>query len=210
LGIAVMALVWRLLDGSLISAFGTFLSARFGFGGIGNVERPMAARIGYPDRSEDAHDSGPLGNSGSQRVRPFRVVVLDDELFVGEALKMMFQFDFPDSVVVTHTNAELALQELEREDPNVFITDWNHPGRLHGGGLLQVLASKRVTYPIFVISASAEWIASHKSLDQVISQGLNVALLSKPITLDDLRRHLSSYLGVDYRSGEKSPFNRAP
>jgi len=192
-GIAALALVWPLVGG-FVSVLGGFLSARLGFGGIGDVERALATRIGYPNRSEDAHDSGPLGNSGPPPVRPLRIVSLDDEPFVGDALKMMIGFDFPDSIVLTYTDAELALQELERRDPDLFITDWNHRGRLHGGKLLQVLADKGVTYPILVITAYAESIAfgNGKGLDQFTDQGLNVKLQSKPFLLGDLRPHLSA------------------
>jgi CheY-like chemotaxis protein len=170
-GIAALALVWPLVGGVFITLLSDFLSKRLGLCEIGDVERALAVRIGYP------------------ACRPLRIVSLDDEPFMGEALKMMLQFDFPDSQVLTYTDAELALQELEQEDPDLFITDWNHPGRLHGDGLLQVLASKGARYPVVVASAYAASIASQNVLDQFLDLGLKVTLLPKPFLIEDLRKH---------------------
>jgi len=192
-GIAALALAWPII-GSLVSVVGSILSVRLGIGTIGAVERALAARIGYAVCSVDAHDLGPPDNSGHPCVRTLRIVSLDDEPFMGDMLKMMFQFEFPDSIVLTYTDAELALRELEREDPDVFITDWNHPGRLHGGGLLQELANKGVSYPVVVTSAMGQLIASPEILGQFINQGLNVTLLSKPFSADDLRTHIAACL----------------
>jgi hypothetical protein len=58
-----------------------------------------------------------------------RVVVLDDEEFVGEALRVILRFDLPDSIVLPYTDAELALQELEREDPTFLL----QIGTIQGG-----------------------------------------------------------------------------
>lgn len=129
--------------------------------------------------------------------KSFRIVVLDDEPFVCQALQLVLRSDLPYSFIFTFTNAESALQELERQDPDLFTTDWNHPGRLHGEGLLRVLASRGARYPIFLMTAYAECI-QQELLKRYADQGLNIALLSKPFSLDGLRRLVSTHLGPGY------------
>jgi DNA-binding response OmpR family regulator len=120
------------------------------------------------------------------RNRPLRIVMLDDEPCVLDALKIIMQFVFNDAKILTCTGSEEALQELAQEAPDLFTTDWAHP-TFPGEALLRVLAEKKVTYPIFVISARAEYI-------EYLDQGLNVSLLSKPFTLEQLRSLLLKHL----------------
>ena len=115
--------------------------------------------------------------------------MLDDESCLLGAMEMILRIVLPDSEILTFDDAKAALQELERQDPDVFTTDWNHPG-LNGGQLLQILANKGIKYPVVVISACAV----SKSLDDFVGQGLNVTLLSKPFTLEGLRRVIAQAL----------------
>jgi len=137
-------------------------------------------------------------NDSSLRTRPLRIVTMDDEPFMGEAMKMMLRFDLPNAEILNFTDAEAALEELEREAPDLFTTDWHHPGMLNGDGLLRILASWVVKYPIFVISASAESLEASGMVKEYADRGLNVTLLSKPFLLHDLRRLMSAHLGSEY------------
>jgi DNA-binding NarL/FixJ family response regulator len=123
-----------------------------------------------------------------------RIVILDDEPFVSECIKMLVRFYFNDAGILTFTDAEEALQELMREDPDLFTTDFNHP-KIPCDEILRLLAARKVKYPIFVISAWAEWLKPEKLLDEFVDQGLNVSLLSKPFTLEQLRALLLKHLG---------------
>lgn len=128
---------------------------------------------------------------------PLRIVMLDDESLVLDALKMMLHFDHPNLSLLTFTNAESALQELEWKDPDLFTTDFQHPGK-KADELLGILAKRKVKYPVFVISAYAESLEASGFPRGFRDQGLNVSLVSKPFLLDDLRRLLSRHLGLDY------------
>jgi CheY-like chemotaxis protein len=129
--------------------------------------------------------------------RSLHIVTLDDEPFVGEAIQMMLRFDLPDSFILTFTSAESALQELEREDPDVFTTDINHVG-MRFPEILDRLAGRRGKYPVFVLSACAGSDTAKEMVKRCVDQGWDVTLLSKPFLLDDLRRLLKSHLNLDY------------
>ena len=76
--------------------------------------------------------------------------------------------------------------------PDLFTTDWNHC-YVGGPEILRRLLVKRVTCPVFVISACApNWIELKPFLDA----GLNVALLAKPFSVKDLRDLLSLHFNV--------------
>ena len=123
------------------------------------------------------------------QTRPLRIVILDDEPFVCDAIRVMLHFDLPNAEILTFTNAEAALEELEREDPDLFTTDFEHPGT-RGDELLQILAKRKVKYPVFVISAYApEDVLLYAGPD------LNVTLLRKPVTMEQLRALLLKHLG---------------
>ena len=125
--------------------------------------------------------------------RPLRIVMLDDEPLVLDAVKLMLGFDLPNSFFLTFTDAESALQELEWKAPDLFTTDWNH-AKMRCDEMLQVLAAKRVKYPVFVISVYAQ----EKDVLPYKGPDLQVAFLAKPFLLEDLRRLLSLHLSLDY------------
>ena len=139
------------------------------------------------------------------KVRPLRIVMLDDEPLLLDATKMLLHHDYNDARILTFTNAEEALQELTREDPDLLTTDWNHLGRLHGDGLLQLLAARKVKYPIFVISAAIEAIRATDFLREYKDQGLNITFLPKPFTMEQLSplllKHLDPGDGLTLRKG---------
>jgi len=134
------------------------------------------------------------------KTRPFRIVALDDESFLVECLKLMIENAFQDAEVLVFTDAEEAVEELAQNPPDLFTTDWNHPGKLHGAGLLDVLAGRKIKYPIIVISAYANTIQSKDALRSFLDKGLRISLLSKPFTLEELHSLLFKHLGSSHIS----------
>jgi CheY-like chemotaxis protein len=126
--------------------------------------------------------------------RPLRIVMLDDEPTVLDNLKTVLEFELDDAKILTFTDDEEALQELTREDPDLFTTDWYHP-KIPCGEMLRILASRQVKYPIFVISGYAESDMAKGLVRQFVAQGLNVTLLAKPWEPDQLRSLLLKHLG---------------
>jgi CheY-like chemotaxis protein len=120
--------------------------------------------------------------------------VSDDQQNVTEALKSLLRLEYNDAEILTFTDAEEAWQELTRKDPDLFTTDWTHP-KIRCGETLRLLAARKVKYPIFVITAYAEWLKENDFPREFLDQGLNVTLLSKPFTVEQLRSLLSKHLG---------------
>jgi DNA-binding NtrC family response regulator len=134
------------------------------------------------------------------KTSPPRIVVLDDEPLTCDALRMVLHLELPYAEILTFTSVEAALGELQREDPDLFTTDYEHSG-MRGDELLQLLAARKAKYPVFLISSYGESLASNDFLERFLYQGLNVSLLSKPFLVEQLRALLSKHL--DPRNGPK-------
>jgi DNA-binding NtrC family response regulator len=137
-----------------------------------------------------------MKNDSALRTRILRIVIMDDEPFVGEAMKIMIRGWFNDATVLTFTDAEKALQELAREVPDLFTTDWNHPKHLCPE-MFRLLAAKKTKCPIFVISADSDRVEANGALKEYSDLGLNITLRSKPFTAEWLHGELAKYLGPD-------------
>lgn len=127
--------------------------------------------------------------------RPLRIVMLDDEPCVLDCLKLITEGWFRDATILTFGNSRGAMQELTREDPDLFTTDINHVG-LCCTEMLQHLAVRRVKYPIFVISASADSDTAKWLVRPLADQGLNLTLLPKPFLVDEFWWLLLTHIGL--------------
>ncbi len=126
--------------------------------------------------------------------RPLRIVILDDEEFVGDALSMMLQLECKHAEILRFTAPEPAMQELVRLAPDLFTTDWNHPG-IPCPEMLRLLVARQAKYPVFVVSAHSEWIEKNGLLREFIEAGLNITLLAKPFRAERLRSALAANFG---------------
>jgi TPR repeat protein/ActR/RegA family two-component response regulator len=131
------------------------------------------------------------------RTDSLRIVVFDDEAGPRTSLRVIFKGDFPNAEILTFADAEAALEELEREDPDLFTTDNRHM-KISGVEMLRMLAAKQVKYPIFMMTAF-ETIELKSQLEELVSQGLNVGYLAKPFSIEDIRRLVSTHLGPNFR-----------
>ena len=133
-------------------------------------------------------------------VKKIRVLLLEDDSWMSEFLCLIVEnsewadrFEF--QILV---DGDLAWAELNREAPDIFITDIIHPG-LDGRALLKQLAAKKVTYPVLVISAMP-WGSDEFSFAYFCDQE---CVGGAPLE-GDLNAVLSFYdllaLGVSYRS----------
>ena len=76
-------------------------------------------------------------------------------------------------------------------DPDLLITADAMP-KLRGETIARRLAERRVTYPIIVISA---W-HPEKWVQELADKGLNIAILSMPFVLEEIRRLLEYSLQI--------------
>ncbi len=112
-------------------------------------------------------------------ISPKRILVVDDEPFVCDAVKMMLEFDGHKIETAGSANAALALFEPGKFD--VVITDFSMPG-MKGNELAVQLRQRHPQQSIVMITAYAEMLTANQTpLDAVD------CVISKPFLLEDLR-----------------------
>lgn len=112
-----------------------------------------------------------------------RILVVDDEPLVCDAVKMMLEFD--GHVVETAGSAKAALLLIEKEQYDVVITDFEMP-MVKGDELAAVIKARNPRQPVVMITAYAEMLrASGNPLTGIDS------IISKPFLLEDLREAIA-------------------
>jgi CheY-like chemotaxis protein len=115
--------------------------------------------------------------------RQTTILVVDDEPFVCDSIRMLLSFD--GWTVLTAQNARDAQQLFDSNDVNVLITDYAMPDMT--GSELAIQLRRRVPHlRTVLVTAYAEmlssWGADLSAVDSVVS---------KPFRLQDLRQALS-------------------
>jgi CheY-like chemotaxis protein len=112
-----------------------------------------------------------------------RILVVDDEPFVCDAVKMMLTFDGHE--VETASNGKEALSMFEKGKYDLVITDFAMPN-MKGDELAAAIKAKSPNQPVVMITAYAEMLESSGNpltgVDFVIS---------KPFLLDNLREAIT-------------------
>ena len=108
-----------------------------------------------------------------------KIMVVDDEPLVCEAVKMLLEFDGHEVVTAGNGSEALALFEQGRFD--LVITDYNMPG-MKGDELALALKARRPGQPVIMLTAHAEMIKTTTVPLTGVDQ-----LVSKPFQLADLR-----------------------
>jgi CheY-like chemotaxis protein len=122
-----------------------------------------------------------------------RILVVDDEPFVCDAVKMMLAFDGHD--VQTANSGKEALGIFEKGKFDIVITDFAMPN-MKGDELAAAIKSRAPEQPIVMITAYAEMLqSSGNPLTGVDS------MISKPFLLDDLREAIAKVLRKNGPSG---------
>jgi len=118
---------------------------------------------------------------------PRRILVVDDEPFVCDAVKMMLTFD--GHIVETASNGKDALALFENGKFDIVITDFAMPS-MKGDELAAAIKARAPKQPIVMITAYAEMLqASQNPL-----AGVDF-VISKPFLLDNLREAIAKVSG---------------
>ena len=112
-------------------------------------------------------------------IAPKKILVVDDEPFVCDAVKMMLNFDGHE--VETAASGKAALDLFAPGKYDLVITDYAMP-QMKGDELALQLRSRAPQQPIVLITAYAEML---KSSDSPLT-GIH-SVVSKPFMLDELR-----------------------
>ena len=112
-----------------------------------------------------------------------RILVVDDEPLVCDAVKMMLEFD--GHVVETASNGKDALAMLEKSHFDLVITDFEMP-IMKGDELAAAIKARSPAQPVVMITAYAEMLqASGNRLT-----GVDM-VISKPFLLENLREAIA-------------------
>jgi len=112
-----------------------------------------------------------------------RILVVDDEPLVCDAVKMMLDFD--GHLVETAGNGKEALAMLEKSDFDLVITDFEMPA-MKGDELAVAIKARAPKQPVVMITAYAEMLqASGNPL-----AGVDL-IISKPFLLENLREAIA-------------------
>lgn len=130
-----------------------------------------------------------MGNSAAEN-HPPKIVMVNDEPLVLDALEMMIRFWFKDATILMFSVPEEALEELFRSDPDLLITDDKMP-KLNGSDIVGRIADRNVTYPIIVTSP---WSPTEQWVREWASYGLNISYLAQPCTVEELKAELTKHL----------------
>jgi len=115
-----------------------------------------------------------------------RILVVDDEPFVCDAVKLMLAFDGHE--VETANSGKQALSILEKSKFDLVITDYAMPA-MRGDELAAAVKARFPGQPVVMITAYAEMLqASGNPLPGVDW------VISKPFLLEDLRRAVAKVL----------------
>ena len=108
-----------------------------------------------------------------------KILVVDDEPMVCEAVKMLLEFDAHEVVTVSSGKEALALFEPGRFD--VVIMDYTMP-EMKGDELALAIKARLASQPIIMITAHAEMLAASATPLAGVDH-----LVSKPFQLNELR-----------------------
>jgi len=115
-----------------------------------------------------------------------RILVVDDEPFVCDAVKMMLAFDGHE--VLTAANGAEALAIYNQQPFDLVITDFEMP-KMKGNELAVAIKNRNPKQPVLMITAYAEMLENSgtplKGVDFV---------LGKPFYLEDLRKAIARTL----------------
>jgi CheY-like chemotaxis protein len=116
-----------------------------------------------------------------------RILVVDDEPFVCDAVKMMLAFDGHD--VQTAGSAKEALGIFEPGKFDVVITDFAMPS-MKGDELAAAIKARAPRQPVVMITAYAEMLQSSRNPLKGVD-----CVISKPFLLENLRDALTKVTG---------------
>src|SRR6266851_9590974 len=112
-----------------------------------------------------------------------RILVVDDEPFVCDAVKMMLSFD--GHVVETASNGKEALALFDKGKFDLVITDFAMPN-MKGDELAAAIKARAPKQPVVMITAYAEMIQSSGNP----LSGVDF-IISKPFLLENLREAIA-------------------
>jgi DNA-binding NtrC family response regulator len=121
-----------------------------------------------------------------------RIVVIDENPYPVELMERAIKKWFKTVVLHTFHNRNEGLQELSRQSPELLIVEIVNDNK-YDFKTLQMLADKKVAYPIVVTSGLEQ---PRFAVNEFATQGLDITFLLKPFTAEPFFRILESKLKI--------------
>jgi len=128
-------------------------------------------------------------------IQPKRVLVVDDERFVADALKMMLMND--GFMVEIANNGDDALKLFNAGKFDLVVTDYSMTG-MKGDELATAIKARSPTVPVILVTAYAELLESSGALLAGID-----CVISKPFMMDKLREAIKKVFAEQRVGGMK-------
>ena len=122
-----------------------------------------------------------------------RILVVDDEPLVCDAVKMMLNFD--GHVVDTANGAKAALALFENAKYDLVITDYEMPV-MKGDELAAAIKARAPKQPVVMITAYAERLQSSGEPLKAVD-----FMISKPFLLENLREAIAKVTALERSAG---------
>jgi CheY-like chemotaxis protein len=115
----------------------------------------------------------------TERTKSFRILVVDDEPYVCEAIKMVLELEGHEVATTDNGNAALTLHSKGPFD--LVVTDYSMPG-MKGDELAAALRARNPDQRILMVTAYVERLTSEGTPLQHVDD-----LVAKPFRLEDIR-----------------------
>jgi DNA-binding NtrC family response regulator len=179
------------------------------------VNKPTSAQKTMRKPRFSQPSGGPLDkekNESTGNARLLRIVHIDDENWFGELAEAIIKDTFREVQLLRFQDSETAWVELQRSDPDLLITDMNNtnvPGRnqymgMGGWKLLPLLASRKVQYPILVVSGSFSMRGVERRAMACAGSALNISFMTKPFPVEFFKSEMVRLLIWKRHFGRRS------
>jgi len=126
------------------------------------------------------------------RSRPLKIILVDDEELLLELIELAIRAKFKNVIVQKFQDSRKALQELQREKPDLLMTDDKMPG-LTGEDIVRHLVDRNATYPIIV---GGGWPSTEEWVRKIKDKKSNISFLLYPCTTEQLYAEIAKHLAV--------------
>src|SRR5437870_2180603 len=141
-----------------------------------------------PHRGDTVENDGDTV-SRLRSARPPRFVIMDEREGPPRILPGIYKHYYKDATVLLFDDAEEAINELSREEPDLFTTHYRHP-KFGATVVLRFLAERNARFPIFVFS----WGQRERVLRDA-DPDLNVTLFDLMYNGPEILREMEKYFG---------------
>ncbi len=144
----------------------------------------------------------PILPANSTSVSKRRIILLEDEEIMWEIFEIWLRQWFADFELIKFKDGDEAWREVTRQEPDLLIMDWEHPG-MHGREIFEQVVEKKLKFPLIV---SSGYVKLEPGVTSFTTFGLKVGFLSKPFKKEQFWRQINDFVGPsDFPKNQLEP-----